>query len=150
MDLKIKLSNNFTLAELVHSTTADKRGIKNVFDEKVVDNLERLCKEVLQPIRNEYDHSISINSGYRCMALNNAVGGAKTSQHLSGEAVDISCTATSKAYLFRMIEDMIKDGRIKVGQLIWEYGTKTEPNWIHVSLPRANKPNNQILYLFSK
>lgn len=146
----MKLSNNFTLRELTYSTTAEKKGIENKFDDKVVDNLERLCKEILQPIREAYGHSITINSGYRCNALNKAVGGATTSQHLLGEAVDISCSATSKAMLFNLIHNMIKSGKLKVGQLIWEYGTKKEPNWIHLSLPRTNKPNNQVLYLYSK
>ena len=48
----------------------------------------------------------------------------------------------------KMIKDMIKNGELTVGQLIWEYGTKKEPNWIHVSLPYSKK--NQILYLYSK
>lgn len=146
----MKLSKNFSLYELVHSTTAEKKGIPNTFDDKIVDNLERLCKEILQPIRDEYGYEVVINSGYRCATLNNAVGGAKTSQHLTGEAADISCKATSKEHLFRIIEKMIRDGKLKVGQLIWEYGTKAEPNWIHVSLPRKNKTNNQVLYLYSK
>ena len=147
----MNLSPNFTLHELVHSNTADAKKIANTFDEKVVENLERLTKEILQPIRDEYGHSITINSAYRCSALNKAVGGSATSQHLTGEAVDISCSATSKAELFRLIEKKIKDGKLKVGQLIWEYGSKAEPQWIHVSLPRTNgKPNNQVLYLYSK
>lgn len=147
----MQLSKNFSLEELTQSVTARKYAIDNEPHGKCLDNLERLALKVLQPIRDEYGHGISINSAYRCEALNRKVGGAKTSQHLTGEAADISCSATSKADLFRLIERMVKEGRLQVGQLIWEYGTKKEPNWIHVSLPRANgKPNNQVLYLFSK
>ena len=110
--------------------------------------IRRLCKEILQPIRDKYGHAITVTSGYRCPKLNAAIGGVKSSQHLLGEAADIKCTATSKAKLFNIIKDMIKSGEIKVGQLIWEYGTKKEPNWIHVSLPY--KKVNQIIYLYSK
>lgn len=141
-----KLTEHFTLEELIASSTAKARKIDNTPDIKSRENLSKLCKEVLQPIRNKYGNCITINSGYRCPKLNTAVGGAKTSQHLTGAAADISCSATSKAYLFNLIKEMIDKGEITVGQLIWEYGTKKEPNWIHVSLPYTKK--NQILYLY--
>ena len=77
------------------------------------------------------------------MTLNKAVGGSKTSQHLLGQAADIKASQNENKALFQLIEKMVKDGEIQVGQLIDEYGYK----WIHVSLPRTNKPNNQILHL---
>ena len=143
-----QLSKNFSLEELIASNTAKARKIDNTPSPQIRANLERLCKEVLQPIRDAYGHAITVTSGYRCPKLNAAVGGAKTSQHMQGQAVDIKCTATSKAKLFALIKDMIDKKKIKVGQLIWEYGTKKEPNWIHVSLPYT-KVNN-ILYIYSK
>ena len=142
------LSNNFSLEELIASETAKKKKIDNTPSKSIIAKLDKLCKEVLQPIRDKYGHSIIITSGYRCPKLNSAVGGAKNSQHMLGEAADIKCTATSKAYLFNLIKEMIDKKEIKVGQLIWEYGSKKEPNWIHVSLPY--KKVNQILYLYSK
>ena len=75
------------------------------------------------------------------------MGGSKTSQHLYSQATDIKYTDT-KAQLFNVIKKMITKEEIKVGQLIWEYGTKKEPNWIHVSLPY--KKINQVLYLYTK
>lgn len=141
-----KITENFTLEELIASSTAKAKKIENTPTPEHRANLERLCKEVLQPIRNKYGHSITVNSAYRSPALNKAVGGVKTSQHLTGSAADIKCTATSKAVLFKLIKDMIDKGEIKVGQLIWEYGTKKEPQWIHVSLPYTK--TNQILYLY--
>ena len=77
------------------------------------------------------------------MALNKAVGGSKTSQHLLGQAADIKSSQNENKALFQLIEKMVKAGEIQVGQLIDEYYYK----WIHVSLPRTNKPNNQILHL---
>lgn len=144
----MKLTNNFTLEELYHSATADRKGIDNFPSPIVQQNLRMLAERILQPIRNEYKHAIIITSGYRCAALNKAVGGAKTSQHLTGCAADIKCTHTSKAYLFRLILRMIREGRIVVGQLIWEHGSADEPSWIHISLPTATK-RNQILYLYT-
>lgn len=146
--MSTKLSKNFSLEELVASNTARKCNIDNTPTPLVIDNLEKLAKEVLQPIRDKYAHAITVTSGYRCPKLNAAVGGVKTSQHVQGQAADIKCTATSKAYLFNLIKSMITKGEIKVGQLIWEYGTKAEPKWIHVSLPYTK--TNQILYLYSK
>ena len=143
-----KLSKNFSLEELIASSTAKAKGIDNTPNDTIKENLECLCKNVLQPIRDKYGRAITITSGYRSQKLNAAVGGSKKSQHLLGQAADIKCTATTKAYLFNLIKDMIKGGEIKVGQLIWEYGTKKEPNWIHVSLPYTKM--NQILYLYSK
>ncbi len=143
-----KLSQNFSLEELVASSTAKAKKIDNTPTPEVKANLEKLCKTVLQPIRNKYGRAITITSGYRCPKLNAAIGGVKTSQHVTGCAADIKCTGTSKAVLFNLIKDMIEKGEIKVGQLIWEYGTKKEPNWIHVSLPYSKV--NQILYLYSK
>ena len=143
-----KLSQSFSLEELIASSTARAKKIDNTPTPEVKANLEKLCKTVLQPIRNKYGRAITITSGYRCPKLNAAIGGVKTSQHVTGCAADITCTGTSKAVLFNLIKDMIEKGEIKVGQLIWEYGTKQEPNWIHVSLPYSKV--NQILYLYSK
>lgn len=142
-----KLSENFTLEEMIKSDTAKKYNINNQPSKEEIDNLKRLVHDILQPIRDKYGYPITVTSGYRCSQLNSKVGGSKTSQHLKGQAVDIKCSQTSKAYLFYLIKEMIEKGEIKVGQLIWEYGTKYEPNWIHVSLPYTK--TNQILYLFS-
>ena len=143
-----QLAKNFSLEELTASATAKAKKIDNTPTPQVKENLEKLCKEVLQPIRDKYGKAITVTSGYRSPKLNAAVGGVKTSQHVLGQAVDINCTSTSKAYLCNLIKSMIEKKEIKVGQLIWEYGTKQEPNWIHVSLPYTNV--NQILYLYSK
>ena len=142
------LTHNFSLEEMYASAKAKENCINNIPDDNVINNLRKLCEDILQPIRTKYGHAITVLSGYRCPQLNDIVGGIKTSQHLLGEAADIKCTATTKSYLFNLIKNMIENGEITVGQLIWEYGTKKEPNWIHISLPY--KTINQILYLYSK
>jgi len=146
--MSTKLTKNFSLEELTASATAKAKRIDNTPTPKVRANLEKLCKEILQPIRDKYGRAITVTSGYRSPKLNAAVGGVKNSQHILGQAADIKCTSTTKAALFNIIKEMIQKKEITVGQLIWEYGTKKEPNWIHVSLPYSKK--NQILYLYSK
>ena len=143
----MRLTANFTLEELCASATANRLGIDNTPSVVVKQNLRMLAEKVLQPIRDEYRRAIVVTSGYRCATLNRVVGGAKTSQHLTGCAADIKCTSTSKAYLFNLIRRMMREGKITVGQLIWEYGTAQEPSWIHVSLPSGTK-RNQVIYLY--
>lgn len=143
-----RLTKNFTLEELTASTTASRKGIDNTPTECVKEELKKLA-ELLQTIRDAYGYPIYVTSGYRCVKLNTAVGGAITSQHMVGQAADIVATGgRTNARLFAVIRGLIDEGKIRVGQLIWEYGTKKEPNWVHVSLP-YRKVNN-ILYLYSK
>lgn len=142
-----QLSKNFSLQELIKSETAAKNKISNIPDETSLKNLERLATEVLQPIRDKYGYPIRINSAYRGPKLNSLVGGSKTSSHMVGLAADIRATSGSNAKLFTLIKKMIESGEIEVSQLIWEYGTKKEPQWVHVAATREGKKKNQILYL---
>lgn len=129
----MKLSENFSLEEMVASNTAKAKKIDNTPNETVIKNLKHLCETVLQPIRNKYGETIKISSGYRCPKLNTAVGGAKTSKHQTGEAVDIQCSDNKK--LWDLIVNMIKDGEITVGQLIDE----KKLHWIHLSSGNKNQ-----------
>lgn len=141
-----KFSKNFTYEELVSSATAKRLKIDNTPNEEQKEKLKRLAVEILQPIRDKYGKPIVVTSGFRCAKLNNAVGGAKTSQHCKGEAADIRSVSDSikdNKELFNLVLQMLKDKEIKVGQLIDEYGY----NWVHVSLPRNGKVNNQILHI---
>ena len=91
----MKLSDHFTLEEMTRSATASARNINNALhpahphDAAVIANLKHLCEEVLEPLRRHVGGPILISSGYRCPALNTAVGGATGSQHMTGEAADI-------------------------------------------------------------
>ena len=144
----MKISKNFTMEEMVKSNNAKRLGIDNTPSEKETRNIIELVEKVLQPIRNKYGKPIYVNSGFRCEELNKAVGGSKTSQHRYGSAVDIEANNGNNTKLFYCIKEMIENGEIEVGQLIWEYGNKKNPNWVHVSLPMPHK-KNQILYLYS-
>lgn len=85
----MQLTEHFTLSEFVRSETAERNHINNTPSQEVVDNLRALCRNVLEPARVAFGEPIYITSGYRCPALNKAVGGKITSQHLRGEAADL-------------------------------------------------------------
>lgn len=146
----MKLSKNFTLEELVFSITANNHGINNTPNAEAKAALKRLAVEVLQPIRDAWGKPIVVTSGYRCPKLNACVGGVKNSQHVLGQAADIKASnPADNGKLFACIKKLVQSKKINVGQLIWEYGSKTTPKWVHVSLPRVGKPNGQIIYYYS-
>lgn len=117
----------FTIEELCRSTKAKKLGIDNTPSEKAVENMTRLINVVLDPLREAYGKPITTNSGYRIPALNKVTKGAsKTSQHMTGEAVDITVgTKEGNKWLFEYIRD-----NLPFDQLIDEY----DYSWVHVSL----------------
>ena len=135
-------TKNFSYDELIASATAKRLGIDNTPNDEQKENLRRLAVEVLQPIRDAWRGAIVVSSGYRSEALNKAVGGAKTSQHLTGSAADIKPTKlTEGGKMYRLIQNMVNRGQITVGQCIWEYGNSKNPQWIHVSLPTKTHKN---------
>lgn len=129
----------FTIKEMTKSSTAKANGIDNTPNQTAIDNLTKLIEIVLDPLREWYGKPIRVNSGYRCKVLNKAVGSkAKNSQHLYGEATDI--TAGSKAEnekLFNYIKD-----NLPFDQLINE----SNFSWVHVSY-REGRLRKQVLAL---
>lgn len=135
----MQVSKHLTLEELTHSDIAIKFGIVNQPNQLQLANLKRLANEVFEPVREHFKVPIYITSGYRIMNLNQAVKGSVTSQHCSGEAIDIDVKGkiTNK-----QVFDFIKDN-LKFDQLIFEFGTKDNPDWVHVSY--SDKNRNQVL-----
>ena len=134
----MKLSKNFSLEEMCRSNTARVRGLPNVPNAEQVKNLQHLCENVLQPLRDHLGKPVVINSGFRSQAVNMAVGGAKNSQHMKGEAADIKC----KDYPYaKMIYAWIMDN-LKFDQVTLE--RKGNAVWVHVSF-RAGSNRQQAL-----
>ena len=134
-------TKNFTYEELIASSTAKRLKLDNTPTQQQKANLKKLAIEILQPIRDAWGSSIVVTSGFRAVKVNKAVGGSPTSQHCSGSATDLKVGGVAQnKKLFELITRLIKENKIKVGQLINEYNY----SWIHVSLPRENKKNNQI------
>lgn len=129
---------HFDFEELTHSDTAIAKKIDNTPTEEVKKNLENLVKYVLDPLREMYGKPIYVNSGYRSEALNKAVGGSKTSQHVLGMAADIDTrTREGNQELFDLIAK-----NLSFDQLIDE----KDYSWIHVSFD-PKRLRNQILHL---
>lgn len=142
-NMETQLTKNFTLEEFERSSTAEQLGIDNRIknsEPEIISNIMYLCKNLLQPIRDAYGKPITITSGYRCSKLNEAVIGAKNSQHCKGQAADIKCE--SMYTLWTIIMEMIKSGKIEVDQAIDE----KKLSWIHLSLNKSEN-RNQILHL---
>ena len=125
----VTLSKNFTLQEYIKSQTALRKGIDNTPSEEHLESAKKLFEQVVQPVRDNFGVTV-INSGYRGPALNAAVGGASSSQHCKGEAVDIECPGTPNYDVARWIED-----NLDYDQLILEFYTPGIPDsgWVHVS-----------------
>ena len=131
----MNLSKNFTLAELTRTSHTNLQNINTEQAQNnlnILQNLTYLATKILQPIRDYYGKPVAVTSGYRCKALNTAVGGSQTSQHSFGEACDIVIDGVSVDELFADI----KSGKVvdlsNVGQVIIEkVGGK---QWLHISL----------------
>lgn len=126
----MKLSPNFTLAEMLASQTATRKGITEQFNPpaSVVANLKFVANNLLEPVRAKIG-PLKISSGYRSPLTNKAVGGAKNSQHLTGEAVDIDLGSIAAN---KQLFDFIRKSGLEFDQLINEYNF----SWVHVSLKR--------------
>lgn len=133
------MAKYFTLGELCRSDTAIEKRIENTPDFTTIERLNALMDKCLDKVRELWGKPIGVNSGYRSPELNRAVGGAKNSQHLRGEACDI--TAGCKAYNRRLF-DMICASGIEFDQLIDESDYK----WLHISYCKEGN-RKQILHL---
>ena len=142
----MKLSKNLTLGEYIKSTTADRRGIDNSVPEKLLPSAIALAENIFQPIREHFGTPIYLSSGYRSDALNDAIGGSKTSQHSKAEAMDIDMDyrkGPENEDIFYFIKD-----NLPFDQLIWEFGTDKRPNWVHVSYNPDGEQRGQILIAY--
>jgi zinc D-Ala-D-Ala carboxypeptidase len=140
----MKLSNHLDLSEVVRSDMAKRKGINNMPTQEHLQNLKKLAENIFEPIRLHFGVPIMVSSGYRSRALNTAIGGSLTSQHCSGEAIDIDMDGTSRGVTNKMVFDYIKDN-LNFDQLIYEFGTINSPDWVHVSFESTGKQRNQVL-----
>jgi hypothetical protein len=138
----MQISKHLSLAEVSRSETAKRKGIDNTPSGEHLENFKKLAENVFEPIREHFGVPIHISSGYRSKALNTAIGGSLTSQHCQGEAIDIDMDGTSitNAQIFNFIKD-----NLNFDQMIWEFGTDKNPDWVHVSYESTGKQRKQIL-----
>jgi hypothetical protein len=138
----MQISKHLTLAEVSRSETAKRKGINNTPIGEHLANFKLLAEKIFEPIREHFGVPILISSGYRSKELNSAIGGSLTSQHCQGEAIDIDMDGTTitNAQVFNYIKD-----NLNFDQLIWEFGTDKNPDWVHVSYESSGKQRKQIL-----
>ena len=126
----------FTIEELCQSETADKLKIDNTPSEEIKKNLETLVDCLLDPLREVWGSPIIINSGYRCPILNKAVGGSKTSSHMSGWSVDMRPKNGKMEEFKKFVIEFIKT-RFWDQCILESSGKPGTPNyveWVHLSL----------------
>lgn len=127
------LSQDFKLWELIRSSTADRLGIDNTPTDQEIKNLRTLCQQILQPARDALG-PLKITSGFRSAALNQAVGGAPNSDHRLGFGADVIPVNVGT----RKFAEWVKNN-CQFDQIILEFGTAQDPNWIHVSAHPRNR-----------
>lgn len=133
----MRLSSNFTLEEFTRSQCAARNGVDNTPGAAVIENLERLCKDYLEPLRSYVGAPIIVSSGYRSPAVNQAVGGSKSSAHMFGLAVDIVVPGVSVREVCRRASLL----RPQFDQIIDEFGA-----WAHLSIPNKGvKPRGHLM-----
>ena len=140
----LRLSAHFRLGEFTKSITAERLGIINDPDYEQILSMKHLCREVLEPLRQHYGAPIRITSGYRCEALNMAVGGVGNSQHMVGEAVDLSIPSEEVARdWFQWIVN-----NTDFDQLLFEHSRRYHNCWLHISC-RWDSSHNRHMAIFN-
>lgn len=124
----MNLSKHVTVKEFEYSQKAVSKGIDNSMNSEQKENAIALCQNIFEPLRALKGKPIKISSGFRGENLNKITKGAsRTSQHCKGQAMDVKI---SKEEFYFIKENLNFD------QLIWEHGTKEQPQWVHVSYDR--------------
>ena len=136
----MKLSKNFSLAEMTKSQTASRMGLDNNPSEDEQENLRLLCERVLQPVRDHFNKVLTISSGFRNIVLSQKIGSSAKSQHCAGEAADFEIFGVPN----NQVSDWIKEDMM-FDQLILEFWEPGQPNagWIHVSYKKEINSNRK-------
>ena len=143
----MKISDHITYAEAIHSNTAKRKGIDNTPSEAQVVAMKLLAEKVFEPLRKWVGGPIKVNSFFRSETLNESIGGASSSQHCKGQAIDIDDVYGKKtnADMYHWIQT-----NLDYDQMIWEFGTDMQPNWIHVSYVSEEKNRNKCLKAYKE
>ena len=138
----MRLSKSFTLNELTKSQTAEREGINNNPSGDQIERLQRLCENILQPVRDHYGTPVVVSSGFRSGQLCIKVGSSINSQHAKGEAADFEIFGISNQELAHWI-----DKNLDYDQLILEFWNPEDKNsgWIHCSYKSPEENRKEFL-----
>jgi zinc D-Ala-D-Ala carboxypeptidase len=141
------ISEHISKKEATFSATATRRGIDNTPGEYELQNMELIAEKVFEPLRKHVNGPIKINSFYRSEELNQAIGGSSKSQHCQGRAMDLDDTYgyMSNADMYNYIKD-----NLDFDQMIWEFGTEENPDWVHVSYVDADSNRKRCLQAYKE
>ena len=142
-----RISKHITYAEGIHSNTAKRKGIDNTPNQTQVEAMKLLASEIFEPLREWVGGPIKVNSFFRSVALNEAIGGVASSQHCKGQAIDIDDVygRKSNAEMYNWIKE-----NLSYDQIIWEFGTAMQPNWIHISYVSEEENRNKCLKAYKE
>ena len=137
-----RISEHVSLKEGIRSHTATRLNINNIPSELDLINMKTIAQQVFEPLRKWVDGPIAINSFYRSPKLNSAIGGSTSSQHCIGCAIDIddSYGYKTNAEMFEYIKC-----NLDFDQMIWEFGSDDNPDWVHVSYTSEDANRRRIL-----
>ena len=136
------ISKHISYKEGVHSITAIRKGIDNEPNEEQLANMKLVANNVFEPLRVFVNGPIKVNSFFRSPNLNKAIGGSTKSQHCKGQAIDIDDTygKATNAEMYWWIKE-----NLDFDQMIWEFGSNENPDWVHVSYVSPDKNRNRCL-----
>ena len=139
------ISKHISDKEGRHSNTAIRRGIDNIPNDEQLANMKVLAEKVFEPLRSWVGGPIKINSFFRSVELNKAIGGSSRSQHCKGQAVDLDDTFGRKtnAEMYNYIKE-----NLDFDQIIWEFGDDSNPAWVHVSYVSEEENRNRCLLAY--
>jgi len=145
--INMKISDHITYAEAIHSNTAKRKQIDNTPNEKQIEAMKLLAAKIFEPLRKYVGGPIKVNSFFRSVALNEAIGGVASSQHCKGQAIDIDDVYGRKtnAEMYHWIKE-----NLDFDQMIWEFGTDTQPNWVHISFISEEENRNKCLKAYKE
>ena len=143
----MKISDHITYAEAIHSNTAKRKSIDNTPNEVQVLSMKLLANKIFEPLRKWVGGPIKVNSFFRSVTLNEAIGGVASSQHCKGQAIDIDDVYgyKSNAEMYKWIQE-----NLDYDQMIWEFGTDTQPNWVHISYVSKEENRNKCLKAYKE
>ncbi len=137
-----KISKHISYKEAVKSNTAMRLNIDNTPGAYEITNMNGIAHNIFEPLREWVGGPIKINSFFRCVELNKAIGGSSKSQHCQGRAIDIDDTYGHKtnAEMYEWIKE-----NLDFDQMIWEFGTEKNPDWVHISYVNPDENRNRCL-----
>jgi hypothetical protein len=141
-----KISKHISYHEGTYSRTAERKDLDNTPNKEQLKCMKEVAENLFEPLRDWVGGPIKINSFFRGEPVNTAIGGSTRSQHMKGQAIDIDDTFGHKtnAEMYHYIKD-----NLDFDQMIWEFGTDKNPNWLHISWV-SHRPNRKKLTIAKK